>query len=79
MTTYNQLTTENVNFIIQDSKKFDMRNVEFDDFYNYFTADYTDEEIEIAYKRLKLGYNEIKTNKNNNTFYFNGTNYWLKA
>jgi hypothetical protein len=51
-----------------------MKNVEFEDFYNYFTADYTDEEIEIAFKRIKAGYNEFKVGKQK-TYSINGINY----
>ena len=55
----NEMTIENVNSIIYDAKKGNMRNLSYDEFYDYFRKDYTDEEIDIAYKRVKEGRSEI--------------------
>lgn len=70
----NEMTIENVNSIIYDAKKGNMRNLSYDEFYDYFSKDYTDEEIDIAYKRVKEGRSEIGKNSNVNYFSYHGLN-----
>ena len=63
-----EMLIENVNDIISDAKKLGLTNLSFDEFYAYFTADFIDKEIELAYKRLVNGYNEMPRNYSDNYY-----------